>query len=284
MRRFHKLTSEEDQILTHKHTEKPGNGKYEHFEEPGIYCCKRCDAPLYVSASKFSSGCGWPSFDEAIDGAVKSIQDQDGIRVEILCERCGGHLGHVFSGERFTEKNTRFCVNSLSLSFEPAFSEEGYERAIFAAGCFWGVEHLFKEQKGVLRTTVGYTGGKVAHPSYEEVCSDLTGHKEAVEVIFDSEKADYETLAKFFFEIHDPSQMDGQGPDHGGQYRSAIFFLTEKQKRCAQVLIQKLREKGIRAATEVIPASRFYPAEGYHQNYYGKTGKTPYCHVRKKRF
>ncbi|MBS0656286.1 MAG: bifunctional methionine sulfoxide reductase B/A protein [Verrucomicrobia bacterium] len=282
--RYRTLTPQEDQIINKKATEPPGSGEYEETQEPGVYVCKKCDSPLFLSSGKFSSHCGWPSFDEAIPGAVEQKPDADGRRVEILCKHCGAHLGHVFVGEHLTDKNTRYCVNSLSMLFLPLYTKEGYERAIFAGGCFWGVEYLMKSIPGVISVTSGYTGGHVVNPTYEEVSRGDTGHFEAVEVIFDPKKTTYEAIAKRFFEIHDPTQSNGQGPDIGSQYRSAIFYLSPEQKETAIKLIDILKKRGYNVVTQVLPAQPFYRAEEYHQHYYDKSGSTPYCHAPVKRF
>jgi len=279
---YKKLTPEEERVIVHKGTEAPFSGKYDdHFAE-GVYTCKRCGETLFDSSAKFSSKCGWPSFDEQIEGAVKKQPDADGVRTEILCINCGGHLGHVFVGEGFTPKNTRYCVNSISLDFAPA--EPRTERAIFASGCFWGTEYHLQKVPGVLSTMVGYTGGHVENPTYKQVCTDKTGHAEAVEVIYDPSKTSYEQLARLFFETHDFTQLNRQGPDVGRQYRSAVFYIDEKQRETAARLIETLKQKGFDVKTEVTQAGKFWPAEKYHQDYYKNNGKTPYCHIYRKIF
>ena len=281
---FNKLTPEEERVIINKGTEPPFSGKYYKFDGKGTYLCKRCGASLYKSTDKFDSGCGWPSFDDAIPGAVKRTLDSDGIRTEITCARCGAHLGHVFEGEGFTSKNTRHCVNSISLNFESDSQNVKTEKAYFAGGCFWGTEYLLKDMPGVISARVGYMGGHTKNPTYQEVCEGNTGHAEAVEITFDSSETNYETLAKFFFEIHDPTQIDRQGPDVGDQYRSAIFYTDDHQKETSIKLINILKTKGFKVVTEVAKADTFWEAEKYHQDYYEYTGKKPYCHVYRKKF
>lgn len=335
------LTPEERRVILQKGTERPFSGIYNDCWSEGVYHCRRCGAALYRSADKFDAGCGWPSFDDEIAGAVGRVPDADGRRTEIVCARCGGHLGHVFTGEGFTPKQTRHCVNSVSLLFEPAtggsnassglpdpaerapnslggtpsladedpgsgsgdpnamsedpnaMSEDpippaagapAVETAYFAGGCFWGVEYMLSKLAGVLDVESGYMGGKIEAPTYEEVCRGDTEYAETVRVRFDPSKVSYETLAKFFFEIHDPTQQDGQGPDIGNQYRSEIFYTSPLQRTIAERLIARLRARGYSVATELTPAGRFWPAEAYHQDYYERKGTLPYCHVYTKRF
>lgn len=280
------LTAEEENVIIHKGTEMPFSGTYNNFFGEGTYVCKHCGAPLYRSSDKFKSECGWPSFDDEIPGAVLRVPDPDGERTEIRCARCGAHLGHVFKGEGLTAKNTRHCVNSISLLFIPASSSKIKERdtAIFAGGCFWGVEYYMHQISGVISTETGYIGGKMKNPTYPDVCSHTTGYAEAVRVIFDPSKTNYETVAKMFFEIHDPTQLNRQGPDIGDQYRSEIFYLNPDQKMIALRLIDILKGKGFAVVTKVTPATTFWKAEEYHQMYYQKEGMKPYCHRYVKRF
>ncbi len=280
---YGKLTPAEHRIIVDKKTDPPFAGKYDTFFQPGLYACRQCGAPLYNADDKFDSGCGWPAFDDALPDAVRRVRDPDGKRMEISCARCGAHLGHVFEKENLTPNNTRYCVNSTSLVFEPADSPR-LQRAFFAGGCFWGVEYWMKRQPGVLTVISGYTGGTTPYPTYRQVSSGSTGHAEAVEVVFDPRKTDYEKLCRAFLEIHDPTQLNRQGPDFGTQYRSAIFPVSDEQHRIAEKLLQTLRERGYRVQTRIEPFKRFRIAESYHRNYYDRQAEMPSCHNPVKRF
>lgn len=271
-------------IICDKATEYPNSGQYNTLVTQGTYLCRRCGLALFRAASQFSSGCGWPSFDDSIVQAVQEIPDKDGRRQEIICQRCQAHLGHVFVGEFFTAKNLRHCVNSASLDFVADTQVLDSEEAIVAGGCFWGVEHFLTKLPGVLKVEAGYCGGLTEQPSYEQVCSGTSGHYEAVRVIYDRQKTDYYSVLKRFFEIHDPTQREGQGPDIGPQYKSAVFYYNEEQQQEAETLVQRLQKRGYRVATSLLPVQVFWPAEDYHQNYYTKHQKMPYCHRPESRF
>ncbi|MFT5821884.1 MAG: peptide methionine sulfoxide reductase msrA/msrB [Crocinitomix sp.] len=289
------LTPEEANVIVYKGTEYPGTGLYVDNHEDGVYKCKRCNANLFTSDSKFESGTGWPSFDAFIGSSVELVKDADGRREEIVCNNCKGHLGHAFYGEGFTKENTRHCVNSISLNFatEAQIMSDNQietdqttemEIAIFASGCFWGTEYFFEKEAGVISTQVGYIGGTKENPTYAEVCAHTTGHAEAVKVVYDPSKTDYETLCKLFFETHDPTQVNRQGPDVGDQYRTEVFYLNEDQKVIAEKLKATLEEKGLKVATNITKATKFWDGEDYHEHYYANKGGTPYCHGYTKRF
>lgn len=280
----YELTPEEERVILHKGTEKPFSGKYYNFFEKGAYHCKQCNALLYLSEHKFASNCGWTSFDDEVKGAVRRRLDPDGIRTEISCTNCGAHLGHVFLGERLTKNNVRHCVNSISMVFVPAQTEPVLREAYFAGGCFWGVEHFFEQQEGVLSAVSGFMGGELKNPSYQEVIRGNTGHLEVVQVTYDANIVNYTDLTKYFFEIHDPTQANGQGPDIGEQYLSAVFYKNKDEKKIVNNLIDILKNKGYAVVTKVLPARFFWKAETYHQDYYKKNKKQPYCHKYTKRF
>lgn len=281
--KYNKLTPQEESVILHKGTEFPGTGSLLNNKAKGLYICKQCDAPLYTSESKFDSHCGWPAFDDEIEGAVKRVPDADGQRTEIVCANCGGHLGHVFLGEGYTLKNTRHCVNSVSMKFVP-LEDTDLRKAYFASGCFWGTEYYFQKLKGVKETNVGYMGGHVDSPTYKEVCTGTTGHLETIEIVYDPKEVSYDELVRYFFETHDFTQMDGQGPDIGSQYLSSIFYNDESEKEEAEKDMAILLQKGYKVATSVQPVSKFWKAEDYHQQYYQNNGKVPYCHKYTKIF
>ncbi|MDP4238758.1 MAG: bifunctional methionine sulfoxide reductase B/A protein [Bacteroidota bacterium] len=287
--KYNPLTPEEQAVILHKATERPFTGEYDTNFEKGTYVCKQCNAPLYRSEDKFDAHCGWPSFDDEIPGAVKRIPDADGQRTEIVCTNCGAHLGHVFIGERLTPKNTRYCVNSISMKFIPSVEkneskDQIRETAYFASGCFWGTQYHFMKAKGVIATTVGYMGGRTQNPTYKQVCTGETGHVETTQVVFDKTKTSYEDMVKLYFETHDFTQVGGQGPDIGDQYRSVIFYSSEDQRLIAEKYIGILTDKGYKVATILKPAPKFWKAEDYHQEYYEKNHGTPYCHIYRKIF
>jgi len=267
---FSDLTPEEIHILKNKGTEAPFTGEYNEHFDAGIFICRACENPLYESNTKFNSGCGWPSFDDEIEEAITRYEDSSGgrIRTEICCSNCDGHLGHVFAGEQITEKDTRHCVNSLSIRFKPYAQ---LQKATFGAGCFWSVEKLFKATEGVYLASVGYMGGDTDMPTYNQVCSGTTNHAEVVDLYFNTEKVSYISLLNLFWENHNPTTVNRQGLDSGTQYRSVVFYHNDQQQKEAE---QSKREQQAswenEIVTQILPASAFYRAEEYHQNYLNK--------------
>lgn len=284
MRKIKSLTPAVLRIIKEKGTEPPFSCREGLIDRSGSYLCRGCGAVLFRSQAKFESGCGWPSFDDELSGAIARKLDQDGFRVEITCAACDAHLGHVFEGEGFTDKNTRHCVNACAIEFVPDAGVLKVGEAIVAGGCFWGIQYLFSQLPGVLLTEVGYTSGLTEHPTYEQVCSHDTGHVEAVRVIFDLNKISYDAILKYFFEIHDFTQQDGQGPDVGSQYLSRVFYFDAAQKVIANQIVAQLEAMGFKVATQVVPVAVFWSAEKYHQYYYQKNKKEPYCHYHTKIF
>ncbi len=191
-----------------------------------------------------------------------------------------------FKGMRFWAAGLMMMASGGAASGGTAggAGSEEEARAYFAGGCFWGMEHFLQKMEGVKAVISGYAGGSVENPSYRQVCTGETGHLETVEVVYDPGRVSYEALARYFFEIHDPTQGNGQGPDIGEQYLSAVFYQTEAERAAAEGLIGLLREKGYDVVTQVRPLDRFWPAEGYHQDYYERKGTAPYCHGYTPRF
>ncbi|MDP7070704.1 MAG: bifunctional methionine sulfoxide reductase B/A protein [Phycisphaerales bacterium] len=258
-------------------------------KKDGTYYCVVCGLPLFSSEHKFTSGTGWPSFFAEFDPQHVGRSDDSShgmLRTEISCVRCGSHLGHVFpdgpppSGERH-------CLNSLSLTFlergQPvpdASKPIDLETAYFAGGCFWGIEHYMQKGVGVIDAVSGYMQGAAGPTTYQDVCSGATNHAETVMVLFDPRTITYRELVDAFFRMHDPTEVNRQGPDVGTQYRSGIWTSGPEQEAIARAAIADLEASGtLRApvATQVEPAKEFHPAERYHQDYVARTGRA--CHI-----
>ncbi len=285
-----KLDPEAYHITQGADTERAFCGGLLENKKDGVYTCVVCGLPLFSSAHKFDSGTGWPSFYTPFDAdhLTQQVDNSGGrVRTEINCARCGAHMGHVFD-DGPPPTGQRYCLNSAALKFSekgsplpPESRPAQTDVAYFAGGCFWGIEHYFQLGPGVIDATSGYMQGNVDNPTYKQVGSDTTGHAETVKVVFDPQRITYRRLLEAFFDMHDPTQMDRQGPDVGNQYRSGVWYANDRQRKEAEAFIKELsggdRYRGKKIVTQVEPAKTFWPAEDYHQDYLDKTGGA--CHV-----
>lgn len=278
-----RLTPEVYTVMRNHATEPAFCGTYVAQKKNGVgtYHCASCAAPLFTSDTKFESGTGWPSFFQPLPRRVgeKTDNSHGMIRTEVHCARCEGHLGHLFN-DGPPPTGMRFCINAIAMVFK---ARPVTQKATFGAGCFWGVEATFRGVTGVVDVAVGYIGGTTKNPTYEQICNEDTGHAEAVEIHFDPSVVSYEQLLMVFWDNHDPTTLNRQGPDIGSQYRSAIFTHTPEQRTMAMQSLASENASGRfkRSISTVIQdAPVFWRGEEYHQRYAEKHG-VEHCRVIK---
>jgi peptide methionine sulfoxide reductase msrA/msrB len=292
-------------------TEPPFRNEYWDNHRDGIYVDVVSGEPLFSSKDKYDSGTGWPSFTKPIEAGHLTTKTDSSLyatRVEVRSAAADSHLGHVFD-DGPGPTGQRYCMNSASLRFipvsemaaagygqylplfgvaatgGPAPNTHGKATATLSGGCFWGVQELVRKLPGVLSTSVGYTGGTTDKPTYEDVHTGRTGHAEAVEIVYDPKVLSYETILGYFFRLHDPTTPNRQGNDVGSQYRSAIFYHDEDQRKVAERVKAEVDRSGKwpkKVVTEIVPATSFYPAEDYHQDYLQKHPDGYTCHYLRK--
>jgi peptide methionine sulfoxide reductase msrA/msrB len=296
-----RLTPEQYRVTRQCGTEPPFRNAYWDHHEPGLYVDVVSGEPLFASTDKFDSGTGWPSFTRPVAPNVEAVRDASHgmVRTEVRSRAGGSHLGHLFDDGPPDRGGQRYCINSAALRFVPAsrLEAEGYgqfaalfapaaatgrEVAVLAGGCFWGMQDLLRRIPGVLETEVGYTGGWLANPRYDDTHDSASGHAEAVRVVFDPARLSYEELLeRWFFRMHDPTTPDRQGNDRGTQYRSAIFYADERQRAAAEAVKARVQASGRWKGTIVTtlePAGAWYRAEPEHQDYLERNPGGYSCH------